>query len=73
MEELNSEHKLLNWNVKSSIFYFSKKAAEAAYVINIMKNRVTWKNQLTMYMTVKLHSPLTRGQSFAITNLRGNI
>lgn len=42
--------------------YFSQIAAEAAYMMNIMKEKVTWKNQLAKYMTVKSHSSLTRGQ-----------
>lgn len=42
--------------------YFSKIAAEAAYMMNIMKERVTWKNQLAKYMIVKSHSSLIRGQ-----------
>lgn len=36
MAELNFEQRQLNWNVKESISYFSKIAAEAAYMMNIM-------------------------------------
>lgn len=45
-------------------FGFSKIGAEAVYMMNIMREGVTWKNQLAKYMTVKSHSFLTRGQIF---------
>lgn len=36
MAELNFEQRQLNWNVKESISYFSKIAAEVAHMMNMM-------------------------------------
>ena len=46
-------------------FLFSKIATEAVYLMTIMKKRITWKNKLAKYMTVKLHSPSTKKTSIA--------